>query len=99
MKCLRCGYCCLQSFVVIVLDPKKGAVEGNLRAIDATKERCPHLRGGGPGEYGCAVHEESWYRGTPCFSHSQVERQDSDCRMGVYFTQGRVETEEARNGS
>lgn len=55
MKCLRCGYCCTKYFTVIVVEPDKydpdDPDESNLRGIDLSKERCPHLRGDIPGEY------------------------------------------------
>jgi len=84
MICLRCGYCCQTSSVVIVIDPDKGPVEGNLKAIDCLEEKCPHLRGDKPGEFSCAVHDKEWYEETPCFSHGQIERGNENCRMGEY---------------
>lgn len=85
MRCLRCGYCCKELSVVIVVDPLLGVREDNLRSIDLKKERCPHLRGDKVGEYSCAIHEYSWYEETPCYSYGQVERGDSDCRIGRYL--------------
>jgi hypothetical protein len=85
MICLRCGYCCQTSLVVIVVDPKKGVKEGNLKAIDAMKERCPHLCGKKPGKYSCSIHKEKWYKKTPCFQHGQIERGNQKCRMGEHL--------------
>jgi hypothetical protein len=86
MKCLRCGYCCKNLSVVIVVDPKIGIKEGNLKAIDLTKERCPHLRGHRSGKYACAIHNKPWYKETPCYRHGQIERsKDELCRMGAYL--------------
>ncbi len=86
MKCLRCGYCCMNSFVVIVVDPDKGPIDGNLKAITG---RCPHLQGDKPGEYSCAVHAKPWYKKTPCFNHGQIEKSKTDeCRMGAHLTKG-----------
>lgn len=82
MKCLRCGYCCKTSCVVIVLDPKKGIAKSNLKALNLLEEPCPHLRGDIPGEYSCAIHNEKWYKKTPCYSHTQIEQKDSFCRIG-----------------
>lgn len=90
MTCLRCGYCCLNLLAVIVVDPKKGIREGNLRAIDQSKERCPHLRGDKVGEYSCAVHGERWYKKTPCFEHAQIESGNKKCRMGNYILNGGI---------
>ena len=77
--------------VVIVDDPDKGPVEGNLKVVgEKGAERCQHLRGNKPGEYSCAVHNRPWYKKTPCFSHGQIERKKSDeCRMGAYLLKGR----------
>ena len=87
MKCLRCGYCCTQYFTVIVVDPDKydpdDPDESNLRGIDLSKERCPHLRGDIPGEYSCAIHHYPWFADTPCGMHTQFERSDSPCRIGT----------------
>jgi len=85
MICLRCGYCCTTSCVVIVVDPELGIVEGNLKAINLLEEPCPHLRGSKPGEYSCAIHDRPWYSQTPCFSHGQIEASpDAPCRMGEH---------------
>jgi len=84
MNCLRCGYCCQAYAVVIVLDPSKGIQNDNLKAINLLKEPCPHLQGDTPGEYSCAIHNEKWYPETPCANHGQIERGNTDCRMGTY---------------
>jgi hypothetical protein len=82
MKCLRCGYCCKSYFVVIVKDPDKGIVESNL-TVHEGKGPCPHLRGSKPGEYSCVVHGRPWYKKTPCFDHTQVEKGNQLCRIGA----------------
>ncbi len=84
MKCLRCGYCCKTSLVVIVNNPDHGPIDGNLKAIDASTEPCHHLLGDKPGNYSCTIHDKPWYPETPCFAHSQIEQKDSNCRMGEY---------------
>jgi hypothetical protein len=73
MICLRCGYCCLTSFVVVVDDPEKGVAEGNLIVLDG-KTRCPHLRGDKPGEYSCAIHYRPLDSETPFARHGQIEQ-------------------------
>ena len=85
MKCLRCGHCCIEYLVVIVDDPNKGIVEGNLKE-KKSGERCQHLRGDKPGEYSCAVHNRPWYKKTPCFEFTQIEAsKNTPCRMGEYL--------------
>jgi len=99
MICLRCGYCCLTSWVVIVDDPEKGPEEGNLKGINCLEESCPHLRGDTVGEYGCAIHNYPWYEETPCFSHGQIERSpDTPCRMGSHLLSKKSLDEEKNNG-
>jgi len=71
--------------VVIVVDPKKGIQKDNLRGINCLEEKCPHLQGSKPGEYLCAVHHEKWYKKTPCFSHGQLEKGNTNCRMGEFI--------------
>jgi hypothetical protein len=89
MKCLRCGYCCLNLCVVIVDDPKKGVRKGNLKWRDG-KSRCQHLKGDKPGEYSCGVHDRKWYKKTPCFSHGQFEKNpNAVCRIGEYILKGK----------
>lgn len=86
MRCLRCGHCCQSSLVTIVVDPARGVELDNLKAINTSEERCPHLRGSVPGEYSCAVHDEPWYPETPCWAHGQIERSPDDpCRMGEWI--------------
>ncbi len=72
--------------VVIVVDPELGFKEGNMKAIDCSREPCHHLRGEKVGEFSCAIHDKPWYKKTPCFSHGQIERsEDDECRTGRYF--------------
>ena len=84
MKCLRCGQCCKTHMVVIVDDPEKGIREDNLKARMG-EEPCQHLKGNKPGEYSCVIHSYPWYKKTPCFSHGQIEQEDSECRMGRWI--------------
>jgi len=85
MQCLRCGYCCKYSWVMIVNDPEKGLVEGNIVEHLGQGKACKHLVGCGPGMYFCAVHNNEWYPETPCYDHSQIEQGNTNCRMGVYI--------------
>jgi hypothetical protein len=86
MKCLRCGYCCKHLCVIIVNDPKLGIQDGNLELHPGEGKPCKHLIGNSPGNYSCAIHNEPWYKKTPCFSHGQIEQSPNDeCRMGKYI--------------
>jgi len=86
MKCLRCGYCCKHLMVVIIDDPAKGLQEDNLIGHEGNGTPCKHLEGDTSGEHACAVHNERWYKQTPCYSHGQIEASvDTPCRMGVYL--------------
>jgi hypothetical protein len=70
--------------VIIVDDPSKGIKESNLKH-KPSGERCQHLKGNKPGEYSCAIHNESWYKETPCYQFTQIEKSiNTPCRMGVY---------------
>jgi hypothetical protein len=82
MICLRCGYCCKHYSVVIVDDPSVGIEDGNLIFHEGDGNSCKHLQGSEPGEYSCALHDESWYDQTPCFAYTQIEGHDSKCRRG-----------------
>jgi len=89
MRCLRCGWCCKHSAVVVVDDPDLGPVEGNLIFVPGDGIPCKHLTGDTPGEYACAVHDREWYKETPCFAHGQIENSPDDpCRMGKYILSG-----------
>lgn len=83
MNCLRCGYCCIKYNVIIVDDPARGIAEDNV-VHKPSGLRCKHLQGNTPGQHSCAVHGEPWYAQTPCAEFSQIERGNTDCRMGTY---------------
>ena len=94
MKCLRCGYCCINYMVIIVNDPAIGIREDNLLAIGVNgPERCKHLIGDKPGEFSCAVHHYDWYKETPCFNHTQVGREGDPCRIGEGVLVGKIPLE------
>ena len=46
-------------------------------------EDCPHLIWDGHISR-CSVHDKKWFKGTPCYKFTQIERGDTDCRMGKY---------------
>ncbi len=83
MKCLHSGYCCIYLDVIIVDDPELGPVPDNLKHKPSGKV-CQHLAGLGPGQYSCSVHERPWYKETPCAAFTQVEFEESNCRLGNY---------------
>ena len=85
MICLHCGYCCKNYFVAIVDNPKLGILQDNIISHLGDGTPCKHLVGTEPGKYKCAIHQYSWYKETPCFGHSQIERKNSNCRMGEYI--------------
>jgi hypothetical protein len=88
MICLHCGYCCIHLSVVIVDNPKLGIQEGNL-IHHAGNGPCKHLIGNHSGKYMCAVHNEEWYKETPCFQYTQIESSiDSICRIGLLKMKG-----------
>jgi len=80
MICLHCGYCCTNYLVVIVDNPELGPIEGNLVAHYGDK-RCKHLTNNNM----CAVHHYDWYKDTPCYAHTQIERGNTNCRIGEYL--------------
>ena len=79
MKCLHCGYCCTNLFVVIVDDPKLGIVKENLKQKE--EGRCQHL----DDDNMCRIHDMPWYKDTPCFDYTQIEQGDTNCRTGEYM--------------
>lgn len=85
MKCLRCGYCCKNYLVPVVDDPEVGINDGNIIAHMGNGTPCKHLIGNSPGKYSCGIHHYPWYKETPCFSHTQIERDDTNCRLGEHI--------------
>ena len=85
MLCVRCGCCCYQLAVVILIDPALPVKESNME-VKETGKRCRHLKGSKPGEYSCDMHDTKVYKSTPCFSHTQIEQNPKCvCRMGEYI--------------
>lgn len=84
MTCKRCGYCCTQYMVMIVIDPARGLIEDNIQGIGFNgPERCPHLLGDSPGEFSCAVHDQPWFKDSPCAEYcSEVK-----CNLGDFVLQ------------
>ena len=89
MICVNCGYCCTMYDVVIVKPEfaKSDLVidENNYHNILTHKPnntKCPHLDRQN-NKYFCKIHDFEWYKETPCFQHTQIERsEDTVCRIG-----------------
>lgn len=79
MRCLRSGYCCVQSDVMIV------DVDGHALRHKPHGVRCPHLTQDKDHVHSCAVHGEWWYPATPCASHGTIFGDARECMMGAGF--------------
>lgn len=95
MKCLRCGYCCIE-LSVIIIDPKYTSEDIHL--FDLPEEAfihkpsskiCPHLEIKN-NMVKCKIHEFKWYKETPCYQYSQIEYRDSICRIGQAIKEGKL---------
>lgn len=86
MKCLKCGFCCKNLWVMIVDNPKKGLKENNIIEHKGLGNPCKHLKQISEFKYKCSVHNYKWYKKTPCYQYKQIERNKNDvCRMGEYL--------------
>lgn len=86
MICLRCGHCCINYMTSIVNDPLKGITNNN---IILNNKPCKHLSGNKPGKYKCLIYDYEWYKKTPCFEFTQIEKSsDIPCRIGYYIING-----------
>jgi hypothetical protein len=81
MICLRCGQCCIDYGAVVMKDPSLGIVKGNA-VFKPAGEKCIHLSGKAKGGYSCAIHDEGFYRQTPCFYFGQSENENTTCQKG-----------------
>lgn len=86
MACLKCGWCCTNLEVPIVIDPELGPQPGNIKTIHGFLERCPHLQGDVPGKYSCAIHDKEWYAESPCGTYNPED--PCICGFRIY----RIET-------
>jgi len=89
MICLRCGHCCINYMVAIVDDPDKGISDDNIICHSGEGTPCKHLEGNKPGKYSCQIHDKEWYKKTPCFRHGQIERGNTECRLGRFIINNR----------
>lgn len=88
MICLRCGYCCIHSDVIIVkpeycddeLDPD--ALTEKMLMHKKHNEHCPHLSLDG-GIASCLIHHYKWFEHTPCHSHNNDLFHNKKCTIGT----------------
>ncbi len=89
MICVRCGYCCIMYMVVIVKPECVDKPDFKSQDTFIVKEdpnECPHLSFDEDGRASCTIHDKSWYKKTPCFSHGQIEASpDCECRLGAHI--------------
>ena len=88
MKCLRCGHCCFHYMVVIVkpgIIPTGEITDADMLTFKPSDEYCPHFEWESEGVGKCIIHDEPFFKYTPCHRHKQVEYEESDCRSGEYF--------------
>ena len=104
MRCLNCGFCCIAYDAWVVDDPDLGLIKTNWTYKKA-HEKCKHLKGKGPGEYFCEIHDKEWYDQTPCAKYELTlmgETENTPCRVGertlkkVRDKTGQVVTEQKR---
>ena len=91
MICLRCGYCCIHSDVIIIKPEyvnnqilKREHIKKEYLIHKKGGEICPHLKliDNIPT---CTIHNTCWYKYTPCYEYKQTESRNSKCRMGKYI--------------
>jgi len=70
---------------MIVDNPELGITESNIISHPGDGTPCKHLLGDKMGDYSCVLHDLPWYEETPCFSHTQIERGNTECRIGKFL--------------
>ena len=89
MICINCGYCCIM-YDVIIVKPEFAKPDlviddnnfNNVLTYKPNNTSCPHLERKNS-KYFCKIHNFDWYKETPCFRHTQIEKsKDTVCRMG-----------------
>lgn len=86
MKCLRCGLCCFNMFVII---PFRAHI-GLMAAVKPGDVLCPNLKvEKGSTCYACAVHDLPEYQGSPCWTYGNSDvdpdflaKRGQPCRVG-----------------
>ncbi len=88
MKCLRCGYCCVQYSVVIWDDEVNDGVSFKDSGVI-----CKHLgivTMNGKLSTFCKIHWDPRFEDCPCDRYGQIENSPDDlCRMGAYIRAGK----------
>ncbi len=93
MKCIRCGFCCIEYDVVIVkpefvddFDHENFNEDQEHKLMfKGCGEKCPHLQiNTDDHTTSCSVHNKPWFSGTPCDTHHVMGDADKPCRIGEY---------------
>lgn len=81
MNCVRCGTCCITMPVAIRVGDRWKMKPGDVE--------CPYLEKSPEGRV-CSVHDEPWYKDTPCFVYGNsyidpdfFHKRGKDCLVGV----------------
>lgn len=91
MICLRCGYCC-QNYAVILPDGsfhEGGGIDCKFLTWEGSKAVCTvHEKAAVVHDEEGVVHKIPWEK-TPCGRHTQIERGNTNCRLGEYILERR----------
>lgn len=87
MICLRCGYCCYNSDVII-LDKNNDFNETDIKKYNLSHKPnnnfCIHQTFDLTTKQSiCKIHHLKIYKETPCFQYTQIG--EGECRMGNYI--------------
>ena len=91
MICLHCGYCCVQHDVVIIHPTyineinTEDDIDRHMLMHKPGQIACPHLYESDDNKLLCQIHDKPWYNSTPCAKHTQIERENTECRIGRYI--------------
>ena len=77
MICQRTGYCCINLFVVVVIPEEDGKFGVYSKPAGV---QCPNLSFDEEEAASCAVHDEPWFKSTPCHRY-QNSYEDPDFIM------------------
>lgn len=75
MKCRHCGFCCIAYDVIVPISKTQCSYKPH-------NQKCWNLEFNDKAI--CKIHHEKFYKRSPCDSHTQIEKEDTDCRVGVY---------------
>lgn len=97
MKCIRCGYCCISSDVIVVspeytdLINDTDEIEQHMLVHKPSYHQCPHLRFEENGITTCLIHHYPWYSDTPCAKHNTIFDDKRICNMGNYIFENNID--------